>query len=97
MLIQTGNVSTQNLYSIQRVVSVFDKTNSSFVGMWPLRSFNLDYFLHAFEVPNCDPLMHEFYEVTPAHLGVLRHETIEFDFDRYTYYVECARCSPEVM
>ena len=78
-------------YAVRRVVTVFDKDTEEFITFFTLRNFDLTEYIYWFDVPQDDPLMYDFYEISPVNAHVMADEDILFDFDRNIYYLECSQ------
>jgi hypothetical protein len=88
--------SAVKTYQVARVLSIFSNENDGLVAEYPFASFDLLNFKKHFGISDEDEDtgMYLEYVVEPKHTEFLSKrldEVVEFDFEKYAYFVSCHR------
>lgn len=75
---------------IERIISWFDRADEELIGEFNIDFIPLDILKGIFNPPIEDPLMYNPYDINIEGSEILKkYVDIEFEFDKYTYQIDC--------
>lgn len=75
---------------IERIISWFDRADEELIGEFNIDFIPLDILKGIFSPPIEDPLMYNPYDINIEESEILKNYVdIEFEFDKYTYQIDC--------
>jgi len=82
---------------IERTITIFSNESETLLKEMNIDYIGLDKLEEIFEPTSKDPLMYDVYEIVRENakmVNALLKEPMDFDFIRYSYYVECSQLPP---